>query len=94
MPKPILKWRQIAREDLLSIIDYIADDSPAAAQSLKDDIELKIARLPENPKLYRAGRAPGTREMTVRRNYVVVYAEDDLQIIVMSILHAAQLWPN
>ena len=64
MPGPVLEWRQAAREDLLAIVDYIADDNPAAAQALKDEIETKVARLPNHPKRDRAGRVVGTREVT------------------------------
>ncbi|MDR6871545.1 plasmid stabilization system protein ParE [Bosea sp. BE125] len=62
---PALEWRQTACTDLLAIVDYISDESPDAAQRLKDEIEAKTAKLPEHPKLYRTGRVPGTREMTV-----------------------------
>jgi toxin ParE1/3/4 len=57
----VLEWREIARADLLAIVDYISDDNPEAAQRLKDDIEAKVAKLPEHPKLYRPGRIAGTR---------------------------------
>ncbi len=60
---------EIARTDLLAIVDYISDDNPDAAQRLKDEIEAKVATLAERPKLYRTGRIPGTREMVVRSNY-------------------------
>lgn len=69
---PELEWLETARADLLAIVDYIADDNPDAAQRLKDDIEAKAAKLPEFPKLYRPGRAEGTREMVVWANYIVV----------------------
>ncbi|PJR10743.1 type II toxin-antitoxin system RelE/ParE family toxin [Sinorhizobium meliloti] len=88
-----LEWRQTARADLLAILDYISDDNPDAAQRLKDDIEAKAAKLPEHPKLYRAGRVPGTREMVVRSNYVVIYAEDARTVTILRVLHAAQQWP-
>jgi toxin ParE1/3/4 len=89
----VLEWRQTARADLLAIVDYISDDNPDAAQRLKDDIETKVANLPEHPKLYRAGRVRGTREMVVRSNYVVVYAEDARAVTILRVLHAAQQWP-
>ena len=63
---PVLEWRQAARADLLAIIDYISDDNPDAAQRLKDDIETKVVKLRDHPKLYRVGRVPSTREMVVR----------------------------
>ena len=93
MPVPALEWRQTARADLLAIVDYISDDNPEAAQRLKDDIEAATARLPEHPKLYRPGRVAGTREMVVRTNYVVIYAENARVVLILRVLHAAQQWP-
>jgi len=89
----VLEWRQAARADLLAIVDYISDDNPDAAQRLKDDIETKVVKLPDHPKLYRAGRVPGTREMVVRSNYVVIYTEDARAVSILRVLHAAQQWP-
>jgi len=91
---PELEWSQLARADLLAIVDYISDDNPDAAQWLKDDIEAKAARLPEHPRLYRCGRIEGTREMVVRANYIVVYTEDPLIVRILRVLHAAQQWPS
>ncbi len=93
MPAPVLEWRQAARDDLLAIVDYISDDNPAAAQALKDEIESKVSRLPDHPKLYRAGRVAGTREMIVHRNYLVIYAEAKDVISILRVLHGAQQWP-
>ena len=88
-----LEWREAARADVLSIIDYISDDDPDAAQRLKDEIEDKVSRLAKHPRLYRAGRVSGTREMVVRPNYIVVYAEDTDTVVILRVLHAAQQWP-
>ena len=52
-----------------------------------------MAKLTEHPKLYRPGRVVGTREMVVRRNYVVVYAEDARAVTILRVLHASQQWP-
>nr|WP_314355369.1 type II toxin-antitoxin system RelE/ParE family toxin [uncultured Achromobacter sp.] len=60
---PVLEWRQTAREDLLAIVEYLSDDSPAAALRLLDEIEQKVAKLRRRPRLYRVGRVAGTREM-------------------------------
>lgn len=90
---PELEWLQAARADLLSIVDYIADDNPDAAQHLKNEIEAKVAKLPAFPKLFRSGRVEGTREMTIGNSYIVVYQEDDTTIRILRVLHAAQQWP-
>lgn len=80
--------------DLLAIIDYISDDNPDAAEALLTDIETKATRLVENPKLYQAGRVEGTREMLVRRSYIVVYTENAEAVTILRVLHAAQMWPR
>lgn len=87
-------WKPVAVADLLSIVEYISDDNPDAAQALKDEIEAKVSRLPDHSQLYRAGRVDGTREMVVRRNYIVVYMEDASAVTVLRVLHAAQQWPR
>jgi toxin ParE1/3/4 len=90
---PELEWRQAARDDLRSIIDYIASVNPAAALALWEEIEAKVSRLPEAPKLYRQGRVEGTREMVVRPNYLVIYSETPETVTILRVLHAAQMWP-
>ena len=89
-----LEWKAMAVADLMAIVDYISDDNPDAAQALKEDIEAKTLRLRENPQLYRTGRVEGTREMVVRSNYLVVYAEDAHTVTILRVLHAAQQWPQ
>jgi len=90
---PELKWSELARNDLLTIVDYISDDNPDAAQRVKDDIESKAAKLLGFPKMARPGRVEGTRELIVWANYILVYQEDNSTILVLRVLHAAQQWP-
>ena len=90
---PDLEWQATAVVDLLAIVDYIADNNPDAAQALKEKIEEKTARLPDNPKMHRPGRVDGTREMVIHPNYIVVYAETPDVVRILRILHAAQQWP-
>ena len=52
-----------------------------------------MARLAEHPKRCRQGRVEGTRELVVRPNYIVVYAETPEMVTVLRVLHAAQMWP-
>lgn len=89
----VLEWRETARRDLLAIIDYISDDNPAAALRLVEDINKNVSALREYPQRYRVGRVAGTREMVVRPNYVVVYAESSSVVTILRVLHAAQQWP-
>ena len=52
---PELEWKAPAIADLLSIVDYISDDNPAAAHALMDAIQAKVAQLPAHPKRRRSG---------------------------------------
>lgn len=87
-----LKWSHHARTDLLAIVDYISDDNPDAAQRLKDDIELKVIRLLDFPKMGRSGRVKGTRELVTSANYIIVYQEYDNTVRILRLLHATQQW--
>jgi len=78
---------------LMSIIDYISDDNPSAASALLEEIQDKVASLITHPQRGRPGRVDGTRELVVRPNYIVIYAEHAREVVVLRILHAAQLWP-
>lgn len=85
----------MAEADREEIFDYIAQDSPQAALDLDEDFEAKAATAARRPKLYRAGRMRGTREIVVRPNYVMVYRIDEAEeaITILRVLHAAQQWP-
>jgi addiction module RelE/StbE family toxin len=88
-----VEWKKAAQADLWAIVDYISDDNPEAAQVLKDEIEATTGKLPQNPKMYRMGRVPGTREIVVRKNYIVVYSESPSHITILRVLHAAHEYP-
>ena len=88
-----LNWKQEAVVDLLAIVDYISDDNPKAAQALKDDIEGKVSKLSDHPRMHRPGKVTGTREIVVRPNYIVVYTEAPNAVVILRVLHAAQQWP-
>ena len=95
---PNLEWKATAIADLLPMVDYISDDisddNPDAAQALKNEIEAKTSRIPDNSQLYRVGRVDGTREMVVSPNYIVIYTEDVIAMTILRVLHAAQQWPQ
>ena len=93
--KPKLEWRQQAIDDLNEFVIFIAEDNPDAAQKLKDEIEEKAEKLPQNPKLYKESpRAKGMREMVVRSNYIVIYRETATLVEIVNVVHARQQWPK
>ena len=81
-------------DDLVAIVEYIAEDTPDAAQELKDEIEEKAARLPDRPKLYKPSlRLKGMRELVARSNYIVLYRETPTLVEVVNVFHARRQWP-
>lgn len=88
-----LEWRSAARADLFTIIDYISDRDPDAAQRMKDLIETKVEKLQARPTLFRPGRVSGTREMTVHPRYVVIYTFGAEKKSTLRVLHAGRQWP-
>ena len=83
----------MALADRDAIMVYISQDSPAAAIDLDLEFEAKAENARLRPKLYKAGRVKGTREIVVRPNYVMVYRVTGDVVEVLRVLHAAQQWP-
>lgn len=86
-------WTPEAEQDRLDVWDYIASDNPLAAVKMDELFSTAAARLIEHPKLGKAGKIAGTRELVVHENYRLVYeiALDTLWIL--TLVHVARLWP-
>lgn len=87
-------WSIQAQEDLLSIIGFIGERDPWAAERLGDAIRESTWPLSEHPYLFRPGRMPGTREIVAHPNYVVVYRIELAEIRVLRVMHARQQFPK
>jgi addiction module RelE/StbE family toxin len=83
----------MALADREAIMVYIAQDNPTAAIDLDLEFEAKAENARRRPKLYKAGRVKGTREIVVRPNYVMVYRVTGDLVEMLRVLHAAQQWP-
>ena len=88
-----LEYTGRAKRDLDEITEFIARDNIVAAERLRAELDTKISLLPTRPEAYRRGRIEGTREMVVRRNYVVVYRAAPDRVTVLRVLQAARQWP-
>lgn len=88
----LVEWRPAARLNLSKILIYIGERNARAAMDLNAAIEAATTALPQHPYLYRHGRMPGTREIVVHPNYLVVYPVTD-RIEILTVLHARQEYP-
>jgi len=86
-------WRALVRDNLASIIRFIANNSSLAARRMRLLIEASVLPATEHPYLYRSGRVPGTREIIAHPNYIVAYKVMAERIEVVSVLHARQEYP-
>lgn len=72
-----VRYLPVAEEDILSILDWIAKDSPARALKFVDRLEEKIGKLEQFPLLGRVPRHYKLREYGYRvlivEDYLVFY---------------------
>lgn len=86
-------WAEEAIQDVETLVAYIAQRNPVAALRIRNLIVDAAQRLGEHPYLYREGREPGTREVVVHPNYIIVYRVELAMIRVVNVLHASQQYP-
>ncbi|MEO6382399.1 MAG: type II toxin-antitoxin system RelE/ParE family toxin [Nitrobacter sp.] len=89
-------WSSESIEDLASLRGYIAEDNPASARRVVLHIIQNVEQLlPENPRIGRAGRVPGTRELLIPRTpYIVPYRFQRPTIQILRVYHGARRWPD
>lgn len=90
-----IEWSRFALEDRDLIFDYVANESPQAAIAIDIEIEHQISLLATFPDSGRIGRVPETRELIINRtSYIAVYKSTEHTVVVLRILHSAQIWPD
>jgi toxin ParE1/3/4 len=86
-----LRFTPAAERDLEHIRDAIVVENPTAADRVQQSIARAIELLNIFPYMGRSGAVPGTREKTVTGfPYVIVYAVDDPELVILRIYHGAQ----
>lgn len=88
-----LAWKRAALRDRERIMAFIARDKPLAAIMWDEKLEQSAERLIRQPRMGRSGRVPGTRELVIHPNYILVYREAAARVEILRVLHAAQNWP-
>lgn len=83
-----------AKSDLVAIADYVARDNPGAANDLVVQITQSLRSLADSPNRGRPGRVSGTRELLVARSYIAAYKVEPNQVTILTVRHAARLWPD
>ncbi len=90
-------WSKHAHNDFHGIIDYIAQDNPAAAHDVAARIDQTIQTLAATPT-GRKGRVSGTYEKMVHGiPYIIAYAlgdepRDHETVTILRVIHGARDW--
>ena len=92
--KYTLRYLPIAQDDLISIFDFIAQDSPSRALSFVDKLDERIGRLEQNSLLGRIPRHPRLREYGYRvliiEAYLVFYVVRGQDIEIHRVVHGSR----
>ena len=87
-------WTPIARDDLISLFQYLAERNFQAAVDQEERILVALLRLHDHPNLVRPGDLRDTRELVVTGTpYRVVYRVRAQMIELLRIIHGARQWP-
>lgn len=86
-------WTPEAEQDRDDVCDYIAADNPQAAAHMDQLFSDAAAKLADHPKLGRAGKIAGTRELFPHENYRLVYEIDGETVWLLALVHTARQWP-
>jgi toxin ParE1/3/4 len=89
-----IKWTNIALEDLRTVYDYVAQDSPKYADRLMDKIIERVDALEQHPMIGR--KVPEFNDENIREliegNYRIIYrVEPDENIGISRVHHSARL---
>jgi toxin ParE1/3/4 len=90
-----IRWTRRALRRLDHIGATIARNNPDAAASVVSRIFLSINTLADHPNIGRNGRVLGTRELVIPAlPYIIPYRVTATTIEIITIMHAAQKWPQ
>lgn len=90
-----IRWTRRAKQNLLSVEKYIAEDNPNAAIKTVLKIIQKIEILADHPDVGRAGRVFGTQELVISGSpYLVIYRVRMNHVEILRVLHGAIQWPD
>jgi addiction module RelE/StbE family toxin len=89
-----IRWSPAASQDLLGILQYIAQENPTAARRIIKTIYDAAGSLTSYPYRGRSGRVEGTRELPLPGlPFVVVYRVTHHAVEIANVVHGAQKWP-
>ncbi|CAG2143388.1 Plasmid stabilization system protein [compost metagenome] len=92
----IVVWRAAARKDRRALFERTLIHNPTAAVRFDDLIRERVERLMAFPAMYAVGRAPGTRQIVLDEEHILVYRIKPRREIIeiVRIVGARQAFPG
>ncbi len=89
-----VRYLPVAVDDILSILDWIAADSPSRASSFRDMLDKRLGRLSSNPRLGRIPRQEYLRHFGYRvlliDSYLVFYIIRGRTVEIHRVIHGSR----
>ena len=79
--------------DLEDVVKFIAQDNVLAAIDMEQHVHSQVDSLVDPNFPRRIGRVPGTLELVVHPNYVVVLQQTNTTVTAFNVLHVARQYP-
>ena len=90
-----LEWTSRAIRRVEEIGDYIAKDSPTAAERVTGRLQSAAEGLCVHPAIGRTGRIAGTRELVLSDiPYIIAYRVTGTSVEILTVMHTSQRWPE
>lgn len=90
-----VRWTTPAKEQFVSVYEYIGGENRSAAAKIADQIWESTQLLGKHPLAGRPGRIEGTRELVIQgAPFIVAYRVEKNEVWVLSVMHAARMWPD
>jgi toxin ParE1/3/4 len=87
-------WSRLAVDDREQIFDFIEANNVEAALRVDERILELVEKLSHFPEMGRPGRISKTRELVISDTpYIAAYRVAESSVLILRILHGAQLWP-
>jgi plasmid stabilization system protein ParE len=87
-----VRWQEAALEDLVQIVDHIAQDAPLAAERFATDIFAKTDLLADTPYLGAICSSYRKARQLIHKNYIIYYTVHRRDVVIRAIVHGARLF--
>jgi toxin ParE1/3/4 len=87
-----VRWRDAAIDDLVGVVEQIAEYSPHAAERLADAIFARVDQLQTFPHLGSVCPYYPKARQLIHGNYIIYYTVHRKEVVIRAVVHGARLF--